>query len=170
MVAVVYNIALEKALAEYMQDADLREVIQSGNFLYIENSFVMDKPKYVCHNENREPFLTDYARLNINECALPFEQITYSVLPSAKRGESNGDYPDVLSEIETKYLANRASWIKSAIKEADRASSAEKTFWSYLEDIFVKNNSNAEDFEARTLLDKSTYYKRQSRVKIKRKQ
>ena len=51
-------------------------------------------------------------------------------------------------------------WIKAAVKEAVRVSGSEKTFWEALKEIFERNNTNAKDFEARTLLDKrSTYYR-----------
>ena len=158
MVELTYKIDIKDALDEYLQDGDFRELLQTGSFTYIENCFVLDKPEHISHNGENSPSLTNYARLNIEECAFHFEKITYRVIPAVKRGDSNDGGAKVTIESETKFLPNK-KWVQSAIKEAERASKSDKTFWEFIEDIFDRNNTNAVDFESRTLLDKTTYSK-----------
>lgn len=62
-------------LREYTENTDFRNAIDSGLFRYAEGRFVINDPKYVTKFVGGIYILTDYARQNLNECALRFETI-----------------------------------------------------------------------------------------------
>lgn len=51
---------------------ELAEKISTGNYIFVENHFVLNDPLYVQKNLFGDVELTDYARLNIDKCCLAF--------------------------------------------------------------------------------------------------
>jgi len=76
---IVYTITLTEALKEYENNRIFREILQADYFVYIDNIYVLDTPKFVYHDKVNPPRLTDYARQNLDECALAFNEVTMFV-------------------------------------------------------------------------------------------
>jgi len=67
-----YTIGIQDALFEYATNLKFREIINSGNYLFVENHFCINDSKYIRFNESGLPQLTDYARQHIDECCFVF--------------------------------------------------------------------------------------------------
>ena len=155
----VYTISIPEVLKEYERNKKFRDLILTENFVYINDSYVCNDPRYINFQKNGTLILTDYAKERPEDCSLAFDETTaYTVFKTSKRVGSGDVNVDV--EREKTFSKKNEAWLKAAVKEAVRAGSSEKTFWDHLAEIFTRHNTNAEDFESRTLLDKrSTYYK-----------
>jgi hypothetical protein len=68
-----FSISLIDSFFEYFSNENFRNLINSGNFTYVDGHYVINDPKYVV----RSPFggldLTDYAKLHVDECCLRFD-------------------------------------------------------------------------------------------------
>ena len=60
------------AFYEYHDNLEFRKLIDSGLFVYANGFFAVNDPKYVTHQSDGTPVLTDYAWSNIGECTLRF--------------------------------------------------------------------------------------------------
>jgi hypothetical protein len=86
-----YTIPFAEARREYLKSEALRELLNSGCFVYTEESYVLNNERYITQSESGY-CLTDYARAHLDECALLFEEreiIKYS--GSVTRGEAAQD-------------------------------------------------------------------------------
>src|SRR5690554_6399671 len=63
-----YAIGTKDALFQYASNLKFRELVDSGNYVFVENHFCINDSKYIKYNEAGEPQLTDYARQHIDEC------------------------------------------------------------------------------------------------------
>ena len=68
-----YSISLRDAVFESSVNPALREKIQSGIYLFVDSHYCINDPRYIAYDENRQPYLTDYARHHIDECCLVFD-------------------------------------------------------------------------------------------------
>jgi len=68
-----YSISLRDAVFESSVNQALREKIQSGIYLFVDSHYCINDPRYIAYDENRQPYLTDYARHHIDECCLVFD-------------------------------------------------------------------------------------------------
>jgi hypothetical protein len=71
-----FSVPLADAVAEYAFSADFRRLIDSGDFVHVDNHYCINNPKYVKHDENGLPELTEYASRNIDECCIVFDRAT----------------------------------------------------------------------------------------------
>jgi len=91
MIKTTHKITLGEARQLYATNDVFRNTIQTGCFLYVENSYILNSPEYVCEAEAGVYELTDRARNNLHECALAFDSRTiYKSFGSSTRGESTG--------------------------------------------------------------------------------
>jgi DNA-binding Xre family transcriptional regulator len=68
-----YTIKAQDALYQYAANLEFREVIDSGNYIFVDNHFCINDSKYVRINDSGSPTLTDYALQHIDECCIVFE-------------------------------------------------------------------------------------------------
>lgn len=67
-----YTIGALDALIESRPGTKFRELLQSGQFLYVDAHFCINDPKYIIEDEYGFAHLTDYALMHIDECCLAF--------------------------------------------------------------------------------------------------
>ncbi|MBU5300473.1 helix-turn-helix transcriptional regulator [Clostridium sporogenes] len=68
-----YTIGIQDALFEYATNFKFRQIIDSGNYIFVDNHFCINDSKYVKFNDLGSPALTDYARQHIDECCFVFK-------------------------------------------------------------------------------------------------
>ena len=68
-----YSISERDAVVESSLNPEIREIIQSGNYLFVDSHFCINDPKYIDYDDIGQAFLTDYARHHIDECCLVFD-------------------------------------------------------------------------------------------------
>lgn len=68
-----YTIGALDALIESRPGTKFRELLQSGQFLYVDAHFCINDPKYIMEDEYGFAHLTDYALMHIDECCIAFE-------------------------------------------------------------------------------------------------
>lgn len=68
-----FSISAQDAAVECFVNPELRQLTQSGDYLFIDNHFVYNAPLYVQYDENGRLDLTDYARAHMDECCLVFD-------------------------------------------------------------------------------------------------
>lgn len=68
-----FSISAQDAAVERFINPDLRNLTESGDYLFIDNHYVYNAPLYVQHDEDGRLDLTDYARSHMDECCLVFD-------------------------------------------------------------------------------------------------
>ena len=68
-----FTISIQDALFEYATNANLRSLLDSGKYLYVDSHFCINDPKYIYQDDYGYANLTDYARRHIDECCLIFD-------------------------------------------------------------------------------------------------
>jgi DNA-binding Xre family transcriptional regulator len=125
MTTKIYTITPEDAGRIYSTNGDFRNILQSGCFLYIEGSYVIDAPNYVHETETGVFELTAYAREHLSECALAFdERVIFKYSGSALRGDElrHSDKPLMTRRLERKYNPEtQDSDLLAKIKESQEA-------------------------------------------------
>ena len=118
----VYTINLGDALKIYESNNDFRNALQSGSFLYVENSYVLNSPQYVRENEAGIYELTEHARQNLFECAITFDdRVIYKSSGDATRGDSAGR-SKIEKRQETEYKpGSQKDGLLGAVQEAKEA-------------------------------------------------
>lgn len=61
------------ALMQYGINLELRKLLDSGKYLYVDSRYCINHPKYIQTNENGNSELTEYARTHSDECCLVFD-------------------------------------------------------------------------------------------------
>lgn len=105
-----YTIDFDKMLEEYRRNAAFREIVDNGNYLYVEGHLCRNEEKYIW-TRNHHPCLSPYARTHMEECCLLFtvrhERQNYEYVPgvlnsNGKRGALSylyrDEYTDTISE------------------------------------------------------------------------
>lgn len=64
---------------------DIRDLVSSGKYEYVESHFILRSPKYITEDINGRHIMTEYARRHMDECALVFD---LSLLNPEAYGES----------------------------------------------------------------------------------
>lgn len=80
-----YNISMKDSMREYLSNCDFKELIDSGDFVYVDSHFVVNDKKYVERTSCSDLRLTDYAKLHIDECCIRF------ALETNKKWKPEGD-------------------------------------------------------------------------------
>ena len=68
-----FSISAQDAAVERFVNQDLRNLTESGDYLFVDNHYVYNAPLYVQHDEDGRLDLTDYARSHMDECCLVFD-------------------------------------------------------------------------------------------------
>lgn len=68
-----YSISLSDSFFEYYSNPAFADIIDSGNFIYVDGHYVINDPKYIKRSETGSIDLTDYAKLHVDECCLKFD-------------------------------------------------------------------------------------------------
>lgn len=68
-----FSISAQDAAVERFVNPELRQLTQSGDYLFVDNHYVYNAPLYVQRDENGRLDLTDYARSHMDECCLVFD-------------------------------------------------------------------------------------------------
>lgn len=68
-----YTIGIIDALIQIRVNTDFADLLESGQFLYIDSHFCINDSKYVHTDESGVAHMTDYARMHIDECCLLFK-------------------------------------------------------------------------------------------------
>jgi len=68
-----YAIPLQDALTEYAVNPELRQLIDTGRFLYVDAHYCINDPQYIEKEEDGSAKLTEYALNHVDECCLAFD-------------------------------------------------------------------------------------------------
>lgn len=68
-----FSISAKDAAVERFMNPELRELTQDGDYLFVDNHYVYNAPRYVQYNKDGRLDLTNYARSHMDECCLIFE-------------------------------------------------------------------------------------------------
>jgi len=71
-----YTVPVVDSIIQYAIDPDLQRMLNSGDFVFIDNHYCINDPKYVTHNDYGILNMTAYALANMNECCLVFDHTT----------------------------------------------------------------------------------------------
>jgi hypothetical protein len=69
----VYCISPANSFNQYVINKRFQNIINSGNFIYVSGHYIINDSKYVKLLPDGIMNLTDYAKLNIDECCLRFD-------------------------------------------------------------------------------------------------
>lgn len=75
-----YSVEETDAFFAYSTNAALRQLLDSGLFVYVQNHFIINDPSYVVRDDNGRMQLTAYALENLEICALSFSWLEVSKL------------------------------------------------------------------------------------------
>ena len=67
---------MKEGLFQYASNPIFREIIDKGDFVYVDGHYVINAPKFVTINAFGVLEMTDYALANMDECCLSFERST----------------------------------------------------------------------------------------------
>ena len=68
-----FSLSAQDAAVERFVNPELRQLTESGDYLFLDNHFVYNAPLYVEADEYGRLDLTDYARSHMDECCLIFD-------------------------------------------------------------------------------------------------
>ncbi len=68
-----FSISLSDSFFEYFANEKFRNLIDSGNFTYVDGHYVINDPKYVSRSALGGLDLTDYAKRHIDKCCIRFD-------------------------------------------------------------------------------------------------
>lgn len=68
-----FSIDAVSAAIESLINPELKALVETGNYLFIKSHFILNAEKYVVQDDWGNTTLTDYARRNMQECALIFD-------------------------------------------------------------------------------------------------
>jgi hypothetical protein len=176
------HITLEHAFYEFSRNAQFREILQSGHFRHVEDTFVINDQKYISKDKNGVFKLTKYAIEHPQECTLIFEYTVNSGYGKAINDSLNA--VGLMDRVETAYkkLPRYTAHVQNnAIFDAAKALDAVKAdfdkftkervalalvsdFWGRAEQIMAAKGINMNAFKNRSGLDDPTI----SRLKHKK--
>ena len=93
-----FSIGIEDLIIEAIKNPNLNELIEKGKLIYTNSFLCLNDSKYIKKNSHE---LTDYARLNVDECCLKFD-ITYEDCVS----EELVEYNDSISSTQKSFKKN----------------------------------------------------------------
>ena len=118
----VYTITIEESQRLSETNGDFVDILQSGCFIYIENSYVFNLPKYVYEPEAGIYELTEYARNNLSECALAFnDRLIYKYSGSSTRGDAKKRSSVERKQVKEYNSANQDSKLHEILQEVKDA-------------------------------------------------
>lgn len=107
-----YTIDFDKMVMEYSRNSSFREILKSGDYIYVEGHLCINSSKYIWER-NGMTCLSGYARNNIDECCLLFtvkhENEDYVYVPGALNREARR------GELSYLYLTEHKSPVAEAM-------------------------------------------------------
>lgn len=102
-----FDISFSDALFEYATNVQFRNLLDTGKYIYVDNHFCINDPKYIKFDEHGYAQLTQYALSHLDECCLVFDikvNWTYGI----KHYQEKVLYRNAVSntKIELKYVHN----------------------------------------------------------------
>lgn len=102
-----FDISFSDALFEYATNVQFRNLLDTGKYIYVDNHFCTNDPKYIKFDEHGYAQLTQYALSHLDECCLVFDikvNWTYGI----KHYQEKVLYRNAVSntKIELKYVHN----------------------------------------------------------------
>ena len=166
-----FTIGIQDALYEYAINSELRGMVDSGKYLYVDAHFCINDSKYVRQNDYGVPELTDYARQHIDECCLIFDvKARVNDRYGVKYYREAVLFRDAISDrfIETKYsdsdknkqIDSRAEELKGIGREARQIANIARALPSTFADTLTKHMDRlevtVEELEERSLITDRT--------------
>jgi hypothetical protein len=71
-----YSVPALDLRIQYAVNSEFQQLLDSGNFVYIDAHYCINDPKYITQNEFGILEMTDYAVKNMDECCLVFDRST----------------------------------------------------------------------------------------------
>lgn len=68
-----FSISAQDAIIEGFFSEELREGMKQGKYQFIDSHYCLNSPKYIMQGEDKNPCLTEYARLHMDECCVIFD-------------------------------------------------------------------------------------------------
>ena len=68
-----FRTKFKEYLSEYSSNTDFKEIIESGNFVFVDKRLVINNKKYIQRDSEGKLSLTSYARRHPDECCLSIE-------------------------------------------------------------------------------------------------
>ena len=168
----------EDAFYAYSTNDELRELVDSGLFRFVDGYFVIDTPQYIEINDDGSLALTDYAWSHLSECTLQFswktikKSYTHKHLPIEILHRANED---------KKVSSFDASQNNAVISEATKKKREEfekqnamrktmfgdKTCWEAMFEIIQTRGLSKPHFCSLTGLGEEVYRKAQKNIETK---
>ena len=80
-----FTIGVRDVAIQRMVNRDFAILLETGEYIFVENHMCFNSPKYVTYDELGNALLTEYARLHVDECCLVFD---ISVKSTNRYGEA----------------------------------------------------------------------------------
>jgi hypothetical protein len=167
-----FSISLNDSFSEYLINPDFRQLIDCGNFIYINGRYVIDDPKYVMRSPAGTPHLTDYASQHINECCVRFylgwglpektdATTCLSSLESRKTVPESSNAPVYRPDTHNTELFDRSEDLRRLHTEyAEEKEFLNRPAFSFAQAAWAhigRLNISRKEFCERTLLSEKTY-------------
>lgn len=156
------------AFYEYCDNEDFFNILNTGLFRYVDGTYVIDNEKYITQDNDEEYSLTDYARKNLQECALHF---TYRRVDMRVHGQFHHDAfhranPDSYQKLPRYDSDKNASVVANALafkagfqEEYGEISETTKTFSQRVVELMERKGWDAHKFAKNTCLEPNNYYR-----------
>jgi len=165
MEGLTYDISIEEAFEEYLENNEFREIVQSGAFIYIGSRYVINNPENIHIGDNGCFKLTSSAEQNIDKCSLVFEDIEVIEPDDSKRGDSKGsnikkrklkyfDY-SIQSEPSKETIKLYRASVELYEKQLDHV----KVPWERIHEYLMQEGATAETFSTTTHLNSAYFTK-----------
>ena len=174
------SISLNEAFKEFKENVDFRNILESGNFRFVDDCFVINDDKYIGRNQEGKYIFTDYARQFPEECTLSFGYTMKTVIA----GTNISVPPNIngITDFETEYkkipfyapnlqndnvsekakkenfekaLDNVQSNFEEIYQDRQKGATA-KSFWERTKQIMKQKGIIHYDFKQRSQLDDNT--------------
>ena len=114
-----YTIPMMEGLAEYAANPMFRQLVDTGNFVYIDGHYCINAPQYVIVNEHGILEMTDYALAHMDECCLSFERVTKKNPSYGIKHYTEGIlYQSAVSQNVTEYVFKQTTGDKKVVDNA----------------------------------------------------
>lgn len=117
-----FAISVKQIIELYTSDEKFKQVLNSGNFIYVDGKLCLNNAKYI-DKQFSKIGLTEYALANKDECCLSFSMITTKQLDDASDLIVKSNINDKVSKAEelaenmSKYPSGLAETIKQMIND-----------------------------------------------------
>lgn len=165
------------AFYEYSTNPDFRRLIDSGLFLYVDGSFVINDEKYIIQDDNDALSITDYAWEHLAECTLQFKWQTlkgsdiHKHFPSEILHRANTDRKtSAFVADQNKAVIQMSEELREKREEFEKQNSIRKmtainkTCWQLIYEIIQSKGLSKSHFCSLTHLDEEVYRKAEKNI------